>query len=891
MSPVLSVVDRSQLVNSISGRMSLRTPQKRSLELLARIEELLELSKGQDLEAALQTARGELEGFTEFERDFPSFCFALATGVGKTRLMGAFITYLYRTRGFRHFFVLAPNLTIYEKLIRDFTPNTPKYVFQGVSEFSVSPPGVMTGDTYEQTNIDAFDLSHGVVVNIFNISKINSEVRGGASPKIRKLSEYIGTSYFQYLSSLPDLVLIMDESHRYRASAGVKAINELQPVLGLELTATPRSATGGAFKNVVFSYPLGKAMADGFVKEPAVGTRAGFDAKNYASDEELDKLKLRDGIRFHEYTKVELGTYAVQHLKPPVKPFMLVVARTTEHANQIEKWVQAEDFFDGRYADKVAVVHSNQSGELKDDNLQRLLKVEDPAEKTEIIIHVNKLGEGWDVTNLFTIVPLRAAASEILTEQTIGRGLRLPYGQRTGVKAIDRLTIVAHDRFQAVIDAANREDSLIRDQVVIGRDVPDVKLETKVVRPSYAADLGLDGSATSQPELLLSTERDKEIGLIVMDIAARLPKMASSRNLRDPEVQAKIVQQVLAEHRPQGTLEDAFETSEVEQVVAKTTEAMVRKLIDVPRIVIVPKEDSTASYERFQLDLSTVKYQPTEQDLVQHGLATNQQDRITNVQSSSEESRLEDYIVRYLIDYPEIDYGTHSDLLYSLSQQVVTHLRSYLGSDAEVESVLQAYGRRIAQTVRAQMQDHYRQGKSEFVAKVTHGFTTLRENRFDVPTGQPVILYTRELASREDVPKQVYSGFDRCLYPLQKFDSHPELRFARILEREQDPGLKWFKPAPRQFHIYYTFEGVKQYEPDFVVETSTEKLLCEPKRVSELTSPEVEAKTEAAVRWCEEATRHDLENGGKPWSYLLIPHDEINDTVTLNDLLQRFKRA
>ena len=79
------------------------------------------------------------------------------------------------------------------------------------------------------------------IINIFNISKINSEVRSGKSPRIKRLQEYIGDSYFNYLSELPDLVLLMDEAHRYRASAGVKAISELKPILGLELTATPKA--------------------------------------------------------------------------------------------------------------------------------------------------------------------------------------------------------------------------------------------------------------------------------------------------------------------------------------------------------------------------------------------------------------------------------------------------------------------------------------------------------------------------------------------------------------------------------------------------------------------------------------------------------------------------
>jgi type III restriction enzyme len=205
----------------------------------------------------------------DFEREFPSLCFALATGVGKTQLMGAFVSYLYLAHGIRNFFVLAPNLTIYNMLITDFTPNTKKYVFTGIAEFAIEPPVIITGENYDQPH--AVSNVFPVTITIFNISKINSEVRGGKAPRIKRLSEYIGESYYNYLAGLTDLVLIMDESHRYRASAGIRAINELNPVLGLELTATPFvEASKGTIpiSNEILDYPLGKAMTDEFVKEP-----------------------------------------------------------------------------------------------------------------------------------------------------------------------------------------------------------------------------------------------------------------------------------------------------------------------------------------------------------------------------------------------------------------------------------------------------------------------------------------------------------------------------------------------------------------------------------------------------------------------------------------------
>ena len=232
------------------------------------------------------------------------------------------------------------------------------------------PPEIITGDNYESgRGVRKYDLfgETGVHINVFNISKINSEVRGGKFPRIKRLQKYIGQSYFEYLAGLDDLVLLQDESHRYRASAGVRAINELKPILGLELTATPQVELSGGpklFGNVIYSYPLSKAMDDGFVKEPVVATRANFKPDNY-TDDELQRLKLEDGIQVHERAKVDLEVFAREQGQRIVKPFILVVAPDTDHADRLEAIVKGDDFFEGRYRDRVITVHSNQTGEEK----------------------------------------------------------------------------------------------------------------------------------------------------------------------------------------------------------------------------------------------------------------------------------------------------------------------------------------------------------------------------------------------------------------------------------------------------------------------------------------------------------------------------------------------
>ena len=122
----------------ISGVMSLRKPQKESLKILEEIVNSVQLRKGMNLNAALGAVHAMYPICSDFEREFLSLTFALATGVGKTRLMGAFIAYLYTQHNIRNFFVVAPNTTIYEKLKKiSATTTAPNMCSKG---WAVSPP-------------------------------------------------------------------------------------------------------------------------------------------------------------------------------------------------------------------------------------------------------------------------------------------------------------------------------------------------------------------------------------------------------------------------------------------------------------------------------------------------------------------------------------------------------------------------------------------------------------------------------------------------------------------------------------------------------------------------------------------------------------------------------
>jgi len=901
-----------RILNNISGRLSLRAPQRESLHALKTAidstvvnstkSELL--NQDHDVIALLEILKSQFSKLEDFEREFPSLCFALATGVGKTRLMGAFISYLHTAHGVNNFFVLAPNLTIYDKLIGDFTPNSSKYVFKGIAEFASYPPEIITGDNYEQRGAGSHQgMLSNVTVNIFNISKIVSEVRGGKAPRIKRLSEYLGDSYFNYLAELDDLVLLMDESHRYRANAGMKAINELNPIFGLELTATPftESARGTVpFKNVVVDYPLAMAMDDGFVKEPAVVTQRNFNANQY-SREEVERVKLIDGIRLHEITKVELTTFSKQNDLPLVKPFMLVIARDTTHAAELLSLMESEHFYAGCYKGKIIQVDSSRSGAAEEEMVRRLLAVENVEEPTEVVIHVNMLKEGWDVTNLYTIVPLRAANARTLIEQSIGRGLRLPYGKRTGVEAVDRLNIVAHDRFQEIVDEANNPDNPLRlKQIILDTPENDSRMESVEVGSNLdsfirgvppSGNEGVTYPAPRDPMLVLKGENERKVAEVTLEVINGLKNnpeiLSTTAVLLDEEVQQTIVAAVKERLTGQQQSLLASENgAEVAEVVAQTSALIRQETIDIPKIAVIPKGEISYGYKPFSLDTSQLNLQPSKRDIVIQNLHTNEQTTLT-AQVGVTESRLENYIIHALIDFDDISYDEHADLLYDLARQAVRHFESYLSNKDELINVLDTNRSLIADAIHVQMTEHFWEDVSKYEVEVHGGFTPLKKCAYTIAAGQSVHNYRDTITDKSKIKQILFGEFSKCLYSYQKFDSDTERRFAVIAERD---AIKWFKPAKGQFQLYYK-DGIEhpEYVPDFVVEADDCILMVETKAQTDMKDLKVQAKADAATRWCQHASDYLLKHGGKEWKYLLVPHDRVKEQNTLADYINKYQ--
>jgi len=217
------------------------------------------------------------------------------------------------------------------------------------------------------------------------------------------------------------------------------------------------------------------------------------------------------------------------------------------------------------------------------------------------------------------------------------------------------------------------------------------------------------------------------------------------------------------------------------------------------------------------LKLDALKYPAVSEDLWVKYLRTGGTEVVALGRGGIDEARLEDYVVSGLVDFDDVSYDVHADMLYDLAAQTVRHLQSYLSED-ETRKVLRCYQRDIARFIHVQMQDHYWEDVAGYEVKISKGFTELKPSAYTYSVQEPPADYRVSPSDKSNMAKYLFGGFSRCLYPVQKFDSDAERKLAAILERE---AIKWFKPAKGQFQIFYR-QGADhlEYQPDFVAETA-----------------------------------------------------------------------
>ena len=371
---------------------------------------------------------------------------------------------------------------------------------------------------------------------------------------------------------------------------------------------------------------------------------------------------------------------------------------------------------------------------------------------------------------------------------------------------------------------------------------------------------------------LVKTEGECEVVRATVSILKRFERLGRSNDLKNSEGIQKILEKAQSATAPaEGKCASVTAHSHFQYLVSKTVELFIDKSIDIPKIVLLRKFKVTLGYQDFDLDLNGVRLLPITKDV----LSANAH----NQKRYRPEAWLEDYVVRGLMDFDDVSYEDHHDLLYKLAGAVVRHLQSYIDNEGDVRNVLQFHQAQIAKIVHSQMQQHYRGEAPEYEANITKGFITLRPNSYFVPVSESSRNFRFPVDKNRVIGNVLFGGFNKCLSPCQRFQSDAERCFAVLLEDRNDSSIvKWIRPGKDVFKIHSG--GDTPYEPDFVVETKKAKLLCDIREARDIVTTDAQENAKAASKWCEYATVQERQNSGKLWSYLLIPPGAVKNHLS-----------
>lgn len=885
-------------VDKIKWAMSLRDPQYEALKYFDAISSRMDyrtVSKSEAEKIASENCQEPHRISVDKEFDFPSFCFDMTTGIGKSRLMGACIYYLYKTKGYKHFFILAPGSTIYDKMRRESVPGHPKYMFKGL-EAEMGRPKVYDGENYlsypakyiQQELI--VEKTSDIQIFIFNISKIFT--RGDVEFKFHKYNENLGGSFAEILRSFDDLVICMDEAHRYYAPASKKAINYLNPALGLEFTATPKRTN----KNIIYHYGLEEG-AGKFLKIPVVMGRT--NTAGYSEDD-IEEMKLKDGIKLHERRKSIMYKHCIENGLEQVKPIVLVACKDTTHAKKIKDKIDSDSFFGGRYVGKVIEIDSGTSSAETEENIQKLLTIEKNTNPIEIVLHVYKLKEGWDVNNLFTIIPLNAAKSDILALQTIGRGLRLPFGEITHIEELDTLDIVAHDHYREIVDDI-KNNPIFKKRNLDEEEIPDTK--TVQVEP-----------AVENKQLSLFDEALKESGIksyqdlndqgavenLYEEYQKAFVKKATVTKKTAEESGQMSIFDLIGEQTDTESLDiknkpvqglNKSEKSEEESTVAqpdnmmlqldiqkskrsrnvlpyarqefiKKVEEMKRVAISVPKISI--SYSSTIKFKPFKVRRTIQDFDIAASQIERYDTINDKLLQVLDADPLIVENPENMLAVSLLDSIPEFDSDDAEFILDIVNQ----YLALIEGSEEDKKKIVRRYATAIVNDLKSQIYAS-KEESTDFVFKVQKDliiFGAFIKNM----KADGRLYFKKEVPDKKNIKNYLFGGYKKSYYPENAFDSDDERRLSVILEEDEEV-IRFIKPPLNQLGLFY--KAAKQYNPDFLVETKDKKYMIEVKAVNQTDTEEVREKARAAMKWCECASQVDAD--GKAWEYRLIPGDKI----------------
>lgn len=460
--------------------------QREAIETLIYLFEVKKVRALRDLIVGYDTEKKL--AYNPHEDLFAKYCFKMATGTGKTKVMTLAIVWSYFNRTLednkefsKNFLIIAPNIAVGERLRDDL---------EGGKIFKEDPLIPVEFQNYWDMDVILEDemtsrASKGRIY-LTNIQKLYErstnvndknpvEVIVGKKPKEKTAFEKI----FEDMTKNDEISVINDEAHHVWDPDSkwnefiVKKLfknfknSEKKFSFQLDFSATPKKQTkGGLFEWIITDFPLADAIINGIVKYPILGEVE--NAKETPSE--------RADIIYRDY--IEAGIRRWRKYKKAMadvkkNPIIFFMANKTKEAEDIRDFLETKSDFKG----KVLLIHTNLKGEISEKDWVKLKKesrsLDSANDKYRAVVSVLMLREGWDVKNVNVIVGLRPYTSKanILPEQTLGRGLRLMFGPESGFK--ETVDVFGSDAFTKFI-----EDELKKEGVKLERvkekNLPDI---------------------------------------------------------------------------------------------------------------------------------------------------------------------------------------------------------------------------------------------------------------------------------------------------------------------------------------------------------------------------------------------------------------------------------
>lgn len=822
----------------------------------------------------------------------------LATGVGKTYLMAAFIEYL-RRQGVGNVVIVTPGKTVQAKTVQNFSKGSPRYI-----EGSPCPPEVVTPQDYSawvaRSNSSA-QISYGrdvpMLAFIFNIQQLISpksldgDTHGGTRDaqrrKPRRFDENAGV-LFDYLKALDDLVVIADESHLYSESAVAfnAALRELDPAACIGLTASTMPED-----HVIYRYPLFQAIEDRYVKTPVLA----FRKNGYGIDGTSEEQQLSDAVQLREIKQRYYDLYAEQQGKAHLNAVLFVVCADTDHATQVTELLRTNRYFGKQLA--VLQVDSKHD----DQTTTRLLEnLDDPNSPVLAVVSVNKLKEGWDVKNIAVVVTLRAMASEVLTQQTMGRGLRLPFGKYTGILQIDQLDIIAHQSFHELLKAENVLEQFGLEEAVANEQRVDVEAtikefaagvngssdvvqpnqtnnatDTNIVHPELTNNVtgpdavqseqtnratnGKSNSAQAPLTNTMSTTGTGTTGVGVREISAKgftetsdsqlsIVKVKRTPSFADVSYLFPCTRVIMQQPKMLLSDIDYRDIEHAAERVTSTGDILIRKEI----YAAVGSELKTRDTESAEVDSVHIETSVAEDALVKLALSENL------ITVNRENSLLaKNYLVKTFIQNVPFEQWT---------------VKALASANEELKKLLRDFAGEVLRK---------RTEETKIIPKRLPS-----SNELDVPLGEEIHDPIEE--SSEFVRGRFYSGWFKSLFEAESFDSYTgEYLLARLLN--VSPHIVWWHRLHPTDGACIYYNSKDRYFPDFVaLDDEGIHWIIEGKDKGGRTDACVQDKRHAA-----ESVVHRLLGtegfSNDKWGYLIAYEDDIIASDSWDELKAKSK--